>query len=399
MVAAPLTGPGHVFCPRCGATLFRHPRASLTTLLAIVATSVILFIVVNVFPFLTFELEGREQTSHLISGVYALIDSGLVGVGILVFCVTILAPLLRIALISSILVPLALGRRPAAGPRLFRWQRWLRPWTMTEIFLLGVAVAYVKLSSFATLELHPAVFAFGAMILTMIATDVLIDARWMWEKLAPSPPAPIDPMRPEEILTCECCHLVVPLVAESGGTALRCPRCSSTLHFRKPNGIGRTWALVIAAIIMYVPANLYPVMTVVSFGQGEADTILSGVVAFIQAGMWPLALLVFFASITVPMLKLVGLCFLLISVQVRSQWRPRDRTVLYRIIDAVGRWSMIDVFMISILVALVKLDAIATIVPGPGAAFFTAVVVVTMIAAECFDPRTIWDAADVDRDG
>ena len=149
---------------------------------------------------------------------------------------------------------------------------------------------------------------------------------------------------------------------------------------------------MIAAAILYVPANVYPVMTVISFGKGAPDTILSGCKHLIEAGMWPLALLVFFASITVPMLKLCGLVFLLISVQRKSTWRLRDRTVLYRIIESVGRWSMIDIFMISILIALVKLEAIATIEPGIGATSFAGVVVVTMIASMMFDPRLMWDA-------
>ena len=155
--------------------------------------------------------------------------------------------------------------------------------------------------------------------------------------------------------------------------------------------MARAWALTLAAFILYIPANTLPIMTVVSMGHGEPDTILSGVRVLIAGGLWPLALLVFFASIVVPVLKLVALTYLLVSVRRKSRWRPRDRTVLYRITEAVGRWSMIDVFMISILVALVKLGAIATIEPGAGALAFAAVVVVTMFAAMSFDPRLIWD--------
>ena len=179
----------------------------------------------------------------------------------------------------------------------------------------------------------------------------------------------------------------------SGGHA-DCPRCGARLHHRKPNSLNRTWALVITAFVLYIPANVFPVMTVISFGHGEPDTILSGVKALIAANMWPLALLVFFASITVPMLKLCGLVFLLVSVHRKSTWRLRDRTVLYRIIESVGRWSMIDIFMISILIALVKLQAIATIEPGIGATSFAGVVIITMIASMMFDPRLMWDAAE-----
>jgi paraquat-inducible protein A len=123
------------------------------------------------------------------------------------------------------------------------------------------------------------------------------------------------------------------------------------------------------------------------------DTILSGVEELASAGMWPLALLVFFASISVPVLKIVGIMILLITTQRGSHWRLRDRTVLYRIVETIGRWSMIDVFMISILVGLVQLQAIATILPGVGAIAFCGVVIITMIAASCFDPRLMWDAA------
>jgi len=173
-----------------------------------------------------------------------------------------------------------------------------------------------------------------------------------------------------------------------------CPRCGASLHLRKPNSLARTWALAIAAAILYIPANTLPVMTVVSFGRGEPDTILSGVQTLIAGGMWPLALLVFFASITVPVVKLVGLVYLLLSVHLKSRWRPRDRTALYRLIELIGRWSMIDIFMISILVALVRLGSIATVDPGAGATSFAAVVVLTMLASESFDPRLVWDALE-----
>ena len=196
------------------------------------------------------------------------------------------------------------------------------------------------------------------------------------------------------LMSCHACHQlsrIPPLLSE--GEAI-CPRCEAHLHLRKPNSISRTWALLIAAYILYIPANLLPVMTVISFGKGEADTILSGVKELIHAGMLPIALLVFFASITVPVLKLLALTYLLLSVQYKSQWRPRERTKLYRMTEVVGRWSMIDIFMISILIALVKLDAVATIEPGPGAISFAAVVILTMFAAMSFDPRLIWDSIE-----
>lgn len=193
---------------------------------------------------------------------------------------------------------------------------------------------------------------------------------------------------------CHACHLLSRMKPLPPGSHAHCPRCGAALHLRKPDSLARAWALTLAAYILYIPANTLPIMTVVSMGHGEPDTILSGVRALIAGGLWPLALLVFFASVVVPVLKLFALTYLLVSVWRKSCWRPRDRTVLYRITEAVGRWSMIDVFMISILVALVKLGAIATIEPGAGALAFAAVVVITMFAAMSFDPRLIWDALE-----
>lgn len=195
-------------------------------------------------------------------------------------------------------------------------------------------------------------------------------------------------------ISCHSCHLLCRINFSKVGKSLVCPRCGSTLHQRKPNSLKRTWALVLAAVIFYIPANLLPVTVVISFGKAQADTIMSGVIYFVATGMWPIALVIFVASILVPMLKLSILIFLLISVQRKSTWRPKDRTRLYRITEAVGRWSMVDIYVVTILVALVNLGNLATIKAGPGAGFFAAVVVITILAAMSFDPRLIWDAKE-----
>jgi paraquat-inducible protein A len=174
-----------------------------------------------------------------------------------------------------------------------------------------------------------------------------------------------------------------------------CPRCGARLHDRKPNSIARTWALVLAAIILYIPANVLPITVVISLGKAQADTIMSGVIYFLHTGMWPIGLIIFLASIFIPMLKLLALIFLLISVQRKSNWRQQDRTRLYRIVEIIGRWSMVDIFVVTILVALVHLGGLATIHAGPGALFFGAVVVITIFAAMSFDPRLIWDTEEV----
>jgi len=196
------------------------------------------------------------------------------------------------------------------------------------------------------------------------------------------------------LLNCHDCHLLSKAPAGEEHEHLACPRCGAPLHTRKPNSLTRTTALVLAATIFYIPANLLPMTITSSLGTTQADTIMSGVIYFIQSGSWELALVIFIASIFVPMAKLLILTYLLLSVRFRSLWRPKDRTTLYRLTEMVGRWSMLDVYVVTILVALVKLGAVATIDAGPAAVFFAAVVVITMIAAESFDPRLIWDVIE-----
>jgi paraquat-inducible protein A len=196
------------------------------------------------------------------------------------------------------------------------------------------------------------------------------------------------------LVSCHTCGLLSRWPGRGAHVRAECPRCGATLHLRKPSSLSRTWALVLASMILYIPANVLPVMSVTSLGQTQSDTIMSGVIYLAVHGLWPLAVLVFFASIVVPVLKIIILLTLLISVQRRSRWRPVERTRLYRITEAVGRWSMVDVYVVTILVALVKLGNLATIQAGPGAVAFASVVILTMFAAISFDPRLIWDAAE-----
>lgn len=196
------------------------------------------------------------------------------------------------------------------------------------------------------------------------------------------------------MISCLSCRLLVRRPADPERLILRCPRCRARIHSRKPNSLSRTWALVIAAMIFYLPANLLPVTVTTYLGRSQSDTIMSGVIYFMQTGSWGIAVIIFVASIVVPVLKLIVLSGLLISVQRGTAWRPRERTRLYRLIEVIGRWSMLDVFVVTVLVALVRLGYLSTVEAGSGVIYFAAVVVLTMVAAMTFDPRLIWDALE-----
>lgn len=199
------------------------------------------------------------------------------------------------------------------------------------------------------------------------------------------------------ILSCRICNSLFYEKDFPNPENANCLVCGLQLHQRKPNSISRTWAFVLSALICYIPANIYPVMVIDSFGNAEPHTIISGVIAFVHSKDYPLALLVFFASIFIPIMKILSLMFLLISVQLKWKWKPKQRNLIYNIVEVIGKWSMVDVFMISILMALVKLGSIITIVADKGATFFALVVFFTMIAAFTFDVRLVWDNAFIEK--
>ena len=190
------------------------------------------------------------------------------------------------------------------------------------------------------------------------------------------------------IILCGDCHKLEYL---REGEVQHCSRCGSRLHARRPNSIVRTWALLITAAILYIPANLLPIMTVSSLGRGMPSTIMGGVLELIHAQMLPVAAVVFIASILVPTFKLIGIAMLLYSVQRHQPMSARQRILMYRFIEWIGRWSMLDIFVIAILVSLINFGNLATISAGPGAVAFASVVILTMLAAVTFDPRLIWD--------
>ena len=371
-------------CGRCGAFLYRGIADTLDRSLALYVASLLLFILANVFPFLSLTLGGRVETNVLLSSGWAMYEMGMGELGLLIFVTSIGFPFIAIAGMLYLLIALRCGYEPPGKSAVYRVVNAITPWSLVSVFMLGVLIGIVKLQDLATVILGVSLYALVGLLVVYAAARASFDPRILW---ANSPfPAP-STNDDEKLLNCHTCGLL-------SVRHHRCPRCHTPLHHRKTNSVHRTWALLLSAAILVIPANVYPVMTVIRFGQGEPNTILSGVVHLVEGGMWGLALIVFVASIVVPGLKLTTLSYLLISVQRKSRWRPRDRTLLYRVTESIGAWSMVDVFLVGLLSALVALEALTTIRPGIGASFFGGVVVITMFAAHSFDPRLIWDNAE-----
>jgi paraquat-inducible protein A len=190
----------------------------------------------------------------------------------------------------------------------------------------------------------------------------------------------------EEMVACETCGAVLRLDTSLADGGYRCPRCGSVLRRYRPNGRAQTAALALAALVLYIPANMYPMLTMQAIGRQTENTVWDGVVSLYHDGMWFVATIVFCASIIVPVLKILGLFFLALGGR---RW-PREAVRIYKIIRWLGPWAMLDVFLLAVAVALVKFGAFGTIIPGPGITAFAMVVVLTILASSCFDPRSLW---------
>jgi paraquat-inducible protein A len=389
-------------CIRCDAPLRRARVDPLGRALALNLAALSIFAVACLMSLMTVSTAGMVRQASLFTGPVDLGRSGLWELTIVVLATTVLAPVAKLMAMTYVLIGLRLPRPPRHIRRVYALVEHLRPWSMVEVFLLGVAVAYTKLVDLVHIEIGAALYAMALLMLTMIAAEAVLDRQAVWEE-----------MERRGVPRDEIDHAATALASPAAGAVAchtcglvslphdhdhDCPRCGSALHARKPNPIGRAWALLIAAAILYVPANVYPVLQFIQLGAGQPSTILGGVVELLDGGMWPLALLVFFASVAVPMLKIISMILLLVSTQRGSALRLRDRGRLYFAVNAIGRWSMIDIFMVTILVALVRFGDVVSIEPGMGAIAFCGVVILTMLAAEGFDPRLMWDAAGQNRD-
>jgi len=378
-------------CHGCGSLLYRHIPNSLNRSLALYLTALFLFIIANVFPFLSLELGGRVVENILLSGGWSLYQQGMGELGLLIFFTSFAFPLLVITGMLYLLIPLRFGVVPPVMGLIYRMVHAIIPWSLVGVFMLGVLIAIVKLQDLANVITGPALISFAVLLVVYSAARANFDPEILWSRTGH---VRFD-LKSKEISSNSNivnCHTCGWLSSEDENYS-HCIRCTTPLHYRKPNSVGNTWALLFAATVLLIPANLYPILTVIRFGQGAPSTILSGVLHLIEEGMWGLAMIIFIASIVVPVTKLLVLSFLLLTVQYKSNWRPGDRTLLYRVTEVIGAWSMVDIFLVGLLSSLVSLGALSTIEPGIGASYFAAAVVLTIFAAQSFDSRLIWDNA------
>jgi paraquat-inducible protein A len=369
-------------CRRCDSTLAGPATGRVERPLALATGALVLLLAAVVWPLMTVSSLGATRQSWLDTCVSALWSQGFLSLATLVAALTLALPCLYLVMLMWVLFALRFELGGPLGP-LFRWVQHLRPWMMIEVYLVGCFVAYSRIKVVSTIEIGIGGWCLLGASLLFLLTLTQLDARTVWEAL----PVNAATGKGKDTIACTVCDLIVTGAVEGGS----CPRCAATLHVRKPDAMIRTTALVITGFLLYVPANVIPVLTTVRLGRSDENTILSGVFELVQNDLWPLAIIVFSASIILPLLKLCGLTWMLIATRLRSRRLLIGRTRFYRMIDLVGRWSNIDVFAVSVLIAALRFGTLTEVHAGNGLVAFAAVVIITMAATSVFDTRLMWD--------
>jgi paraquat-inducible protein A len=373
-------------CPTCDNRLERTNGRSVNGALACATATFILLFPANLLPLMQVTLLGRARESRLGSGVVTLWQHHWVLLALLVAAFAVILPFVRFGLLSLVLTLLQLGRRPRWLGRAFRWSLYLDQWAMPDVYLIGCAVGYSRIAA-----VMPVTIGWGGICLILAAflcmlSRAALDARAIWRALAPECAAPpVD----QPAIACRFCDLVLPAAAEGS----HCPRCGLALSTRKPDAIVRTTALVITGFVLLLPANIYPMTVDRQLGALVPHRIVDGIVELFRAHLWPLGVVIFGTSIAIPLLKLTGLSWFLLSLRHRSRYRLVLKTRLCHLIDEIGRWSCVDVFTIAAFMPLMQFDGMVSSNAANGAPPFLLVVVATMLASHTFDPRLMWDAA------
>lgn len=405
----PLTVPvgSQAVCPRCRCRLYTAKKNTVTRTLALSVTALLLFFPAHFMLLLHLETLGLFDQGTVFDSMHALYREKYLFVALMVLLTALLIPLAKLSLLF--LVSLGISRQVFLRHlhRFFRWYIHLEEWGMTEVYLIGILVTVIKMSSTADISYETGFFFFIALSFAIVGCIFCLDKHHYWqtiEKLqnrkngvaVKDTPAPVLvalhlPALYSNIVQCHTCRKVMPLVQTPAGEALHCPRCGGHVHQRIPGSIQVTWALVLAAVLFSFPANFLPIMQVDFLGIPEKSTIMDGIEYFFQTGSHGIGLVILTASILVPVFKVVGLTILLYSIHFNRWSRLAQKTVMFRFIKFIGRWSMLDIFVIALLCALVDFGFFTSITAAPASTFFTFVVLTTMFAAVSFDPRLLWD--------
>jgi paraquat-inducible protein A len=384
-------------CPRCNHPLIRVIHQPIQRPIAYALAALIMLLLSISFTFMSFSVEGLSQETSLLHAAKMLDEFQNSALAILLLLTVVVLPAIYLSIVfylySLCAKPKNFSTKQLHHIRilcklLFR----VEPWLMVDVFLIGVLVSLIKIAALADIGLGSSFWAFCLYTLLLVKCVSLIDRSWLWNQFIPV--IPVENVKAGDShlsgnhISCHICHQI------NAPASDKCIRCQGELHhYHVKDNLQKVWALLLTALLFYLPANLYPIMYTVSLGSSEPSTIIGGVILLWHHGSYPIAMVIFFASVFIPLAKIFSLAWLFLSAQ-RAANLPEEESIqrqkLYRLTEIIGRWSMIDIFVVAILVALVQLNNLMAIYPGPAALSFAAVVIFTMLSAMKFDSRILW---------
>lgn len=387
----PLNAGALASCRRCGYVLYRESAVSLNGWIALTLGALVIFAIANAFPIARLDIQGHSVNASLPGALWLTWQQGHWVLATMTGLFGFWLPLTQLFFLLWGLLCIRSGSMPWDFRYGMRLLHYVGNWSMVPVLMLGFLVAMVKFSSLATLHPGPGIWAF--IVLTFMLTGLSrfsTHRLWRYAEDAGLVPASGSGLLPgQPVASCSSCGHVQSVPEEPEGCP--CIRCGATVHRRKSNTSSRVWALLIAAGIIYIPANVLPIMHIRTTLDNSSHTILGGVMELWRLGSWDLALIVFVASIVVPMTKLLALSILMLRRRWRGSGTQRQRTRMYELVEFIGQWSMLDVFVVIVMTALADFPGISQVIAGPGAVSFGVVVILTMLAAMSYDPRLGWD--------
>lgn len=375
-------------CPHCHSKVCSADVDYDQRIVAFSLSALLMLVSSMFYPFISFSSNGITQTITLPDAAKILFnyDSDLLGLFIDISIIGLPMTLLLLIL------PLHLGMlktlpRPVSR-RLLKFTLALEPWIMSEIFLIGVLVSMVKVMSLADISFGISFWAYVAFVIFYIAALAHLNRPRLWEQIEPIKKI----QNTSGLYRAIDCYLRACHVCHQLCEGTKCSRCHSQTHVRNPHSIQKATAWLITSVACYIPANIFPIMHTTNLGDESASTLIGGVIMLWHSGSYPIAIIIFLASVVVPLAKALVLSFLCAVVSKPASQQSKIYTRVYQLTEFIGKWSMIDVFVVAILVALVQLGNLMSITPGIGTLFFTAMVLCQMMAAHAFDPRLLWDS-------
>lgn len=376
-----------VLCALCHGDLERRSGRSVSATLAVTLATFILLIPANLLPLIRMHIFIMHGENRIMGGIIMLWNRGWVLLAVIAGLLVVILPFVRLTLLGATLTCLRIGRRPAWLGPVFRWVLWLDTWAMIDVFLLASFVGYYRLAHVrqAHVSILPGGFCFIAAALLAMLGRAVLDRRAVWREIGGELPAPAE----RHLLSCTSCDLVLPAAMDGK----RCPRCRAYVRTRKPDAMVRTTALLLAALIFFFPANIYPMNVSSQLGSRHHYTILRGIIDLFDSGLWPLGIIIFCTSFLIPLGKILFMLWCVLRVRFRWTSHLVGTTKIYRVVAEFGRWSKTDPYVIVFFVPLMNFGAFASSHAGWGATAFLMMTLVTMLASATFDPRLMWDVA------